>query len=172
VALTLSAIDWQTVASIRAGSVQSFVGVAVLSASGFGLGWVNMAADYSRNLPKEFFASGGYLAGYFRRLTWPGFSCWPLDYYLPDHPSGYVMECRRTPIGALTTLLPTWFLVPFVIAAVLGLVSVSRIRHLLVRTGSSQLRLGRFRGTLLALADGILMGVVQYLRRVLHRTTS
>jgi purine-cytosine permease-like protein len=47
VALTASDIDWSAATAPPSGSVQSLIGVAVLTAAGFGLGWVNVAADYS-----------------------------------------------------------------------------------------------------------------------------
>ena len=51
------------------------------------------------------------------------------------------------PIGALTTLLPTWFLVPFAIVAVLGLVGGVGAGHLLVRPGHAHRRASRSRAT-------------------------
>jgi purine-cytosine permease-like protein len=60
------------------------------------------------------------------------------------------------PIGALTTILPTWFLVPFAVVAVLGLVggAVLDIYSSGLALLSAGLRIPRY---LAALVDGVLM---------------
>ena len=57
---------------------------------------------------------GGSLPGRPGRRT---ASCWPASHETVSR------RDRRDPIGALTTILPTWFLLPFAIVAVGGLVS-------------------------------------------------
>ncbi len=60
------------------------------------------------------------------------------------------------PIGALTTLLPTWFLVPFAIVAVLGLVGGSVLD--IYSSGLALLTLGlRIPRYAAALIDGVVM---------------
>jgi NCS1 family nucleobase:cation symporter-1 len=60
------------------------------------------------------------------------------------------------PIGALTTLLPTWFLVPFVIAAVLGLIGGAVMD--IYSSGLAMLTAGvRIPRYLAAGVDGVLM---------------
>ena len=49
-------IHWATVSALPAGSTQQVIGALVFLMTGFGLGWVNAAADYSRYLPRN--ASG------------------------------------------------------------------------------------------------------------------
>ena len=39
--------------ALPAGSLQAFIGALVFVMTGFGLGWVNAAADYSRYLPRS-----------------------------------------------------------------------------------------------------------------------
>src|SRR6478752_9555495 len=51
--LVLPQIDWSTVAALPAGSAAQVVGALVFFMTGFGLGWVNVAADYSRYLPRR-----------------------------------------------------------------------------------------------------------------------
>src|SRR5688500_7228650 len=48
IAITLDDVSWDTVSGLESGSTQSFVGALLLVATGFGMGWANTAADYSR----------------------------------------------------------------------------------------------------------------------------
>src|SRR3954452_11317419 len=50
VILSADTVSWSTVTAIPAGSTQAFIGALVFVMTGFGLGWVNAAADYSRYL--------------------------------------------------------------------------------------------------------------------------
>jgi nucleobase:cation symporter-1, NCS1 family len=89
--------------------------------TGFGLGWVNAAGDYSRYLPRH--ASSAGVVGW----TTFGASLGPVLLLIIGlmlaGSSPQLSEAMATdPIGALTTLLPTWFLIPFALVAVLGLV--------------------------------------------------
>ena len=92
------------------------------SMTGFGLGWVNAAADYSRYLPRARLRPRRVRLDDVRRRArarsswWSSACCWPAR--RPELSDAIGAD----PIGALTTLLPTWFLVPFAIVAVLGLV--------------------------------------------------
>jgi purine-cytosine permease-like protein len=124
IALVADKIHWHTVAAIHSGSAESFIGALVFMMTGFGLGWVNAAADYSRYLPRR--SSG-------RGVIWwttLGSSVAPIlllvfGLLLAGSSVSLSSAIAGDPIGALTTLLPTWFLVPFVIVAVLGLVGGS-----------------------------------------------
>src|SRR5262252_3872726 len=46
-------IHWHTVSAIPGGSAEALIGALVFVMTGFGLGWVNAAADYSRYLPRR-----------------------------------------------------------------------------------------------------------------------
>ena len=121
VALTLDKINWTTVSDAKSGSLQAFVGALALVATGFGVGWVNTAADYSRYLPRQ-----SSSRGVFGRTTLGGAAA-PVvllvyGIALAASSPGLFDKISADPIGALTTLLPTWYLVPFAIVAVLGLV--------------------------------------------------
>jgi nucleobase:cation symporter-1, NCS1 family len=122
VALTAPDIDLAAIASIPSGPVQSVVGALVLVLTGFGFGWVNIAADWSRYQRRDA-ASGAIVA-----WNTVGGALAPtvlVVYGLaligsrPELMDGIAVD----PIGTLATLLPTWFLVPFLVAAVLALVS-------------------------------------------------
>ena len=119
--LVLGHIHWHTVSAIPSGSVQEFIGALVFMMTGFGLGWVNAAADYSRYLPRK--SSNRAITGW----TTFGASLAPLllllfGLLLAGSSTTLNTAIAADPIGALTTILPTWFLVPFALVAILGLV--------------------------------------------------
>jgi purine-cytosine permease-like protein len=119
--LVLGHLHWDKVSAIPSGSVQEFIGALVFMMTGFGLGWVNAAADYSRYLPRS--SSNRAITGW----TTFGASLAPLlllvfGLLLAGSSASLNTAVAADPIGALTTILPTWFLVPFAIVAILGLV--------------------------------------------------
>ncbi len=122
VVLTANQIDTAAVTGLPAGSWQAVLGALVLLMTGFGLGWVNAAADYSRYLPRSARSSG--VIGW----TTFGGALFPLLLVIwglllvAGHPQ-LATDIGNDPIGAVTVLLPSWFLVPFAVVAVVGLVS-------------------------------------------------
>jgi NCS1 family nucleobase:cation symporter-1 len=119
--LTVDNLNWDAISSIPDGSFQSFVGAVIFGITGIGLGWVNAAADYSRYLPRS--VSSKAVVGW----TVLGASIVPIILVIYGAGlSGSSKELSEAiamdPIGALTTLLPTWFLIPFALVAILGLV--------------------------------------------------
>ena len=58
IALVADHIHWHTVSGIHSGSAQAVIGALVFVMTGFGLGWVNVAADYSRYLPRRSSGAG------------------------------------------------------------------------------------------------------------------
>jgi NCS1 family nucleobase:cation symporter-1 len=119
--LTADHIHWSTVSALPSGSAQQFIGALVFLMTGFGLGWVNAAADYSRYLPRQ--ASGRGVFGW----TTFGAAVGPVvllifGLLLAGSSPELSKAIGADPIGALTTILPTWFLVPFAVTAVLGLI--------------------------------------------------
>lgn len=121
IALTIDNVSWNSVTAIPDGSIQSFFGAVIFAITGIGLGWVNAAADYSRYLPRS--VSSGSVIGW----TVFGASTVPIILVvygaaLSGSSKGLSDAISMDPIGALTTLLPVWFLIPFALAAILGLV--------------------------------------------------
>ena len=121
IALTIHKINWHLVQSIHSGSKAGFIGAMILGITGIGLGWVNSAADYSRYLPRKT-SSGGVIF-----WTVFGSSIVPVilviyGALLAGSSKSLSNAIGSDPIGALTTILPTWYLVPFAIVAILGLV--------------------------------------------------
>jgi len=120
-ALTIDNVSWSAVAEIPNGNFQSFVGAVIFAITGIGLGWVNAAADYSRYLPRS--VSSTSVVGW----TVFGASTVPIILViygaaLSGSSKSLSDAISMDPIGALTTLLPTWFLIPFAVVAILGLV--------------------------------------------------
>ncbi len=121
IALTIENINWSAINAIPDGSLQSFIGAVIFGVTGIGLGWVNAAADYSRYLPRS--VSSKAVIGW----TVLGASIVPILLVIYGAAlSGSSKELSDAismdPIGALTTLLPTWYLIPFALVAILGLV--------------------------------------------------
>jgi nucleobase:cation symporter-1, NCS1 family len=121
IGLTASHISWATVSSVPGGSAEAFIGTLIFAMTGFGLGWVNSGADYSRYLPRG--ASSRGVVGW----TTFGASVAPVvlvvfGLLLGASDKDLNGKIGSDPIGALTTILPTWYLVPFAIVAILGLI--------------------------------------------------
>jgi nucleobase:cation symporter-1, NCS1 family len=121
VVLVAGQVDWSAVAGLPSGTAQQVIGALVFLMTGFGLGWVNVAADYSRYLPRD--ASGRGVVGW----TTFGAAIAPVVLFvfgllLAGSSAELSSAISADPIGALAAALPTWFLVPFVLVAVLGLV--------------------------------------------------
>jgi purine-cytosine permease-like protein len=155
IVLVADKIHWHTVSAIPAGSAQKLIGALVFTMTGFGLGWVNAAADYSRYLPRR--SSGRGVIGW----TTFGSSVAPIflllfGLLLAGSSATLSTAIAADPIGALTTLLPTWYLVPFAIVAVLGLVGGSVLD--IYSSGLALLTLGlRTPRYVAALIDGTVM---------------
>ena len=119
--LTMSHVDWSKVSSLHGGSLQAFIGAIIFGITGVGLGWVNSAADYSRYLPRT--SSSRSVIGW----TVFGSSWVPViliiyGALLAGSSKDLNDKIMMDPVGALTSLLPTWYLIPFAIVAVLGLI--------------------------------------------------
>ena len=121
VALTLDEVGWDAVTSAPSGSTQAFIGALALVATGFGVGWANTAADYSRYLPRSASSRGVFGWTTFGGAVAPVVLT-VFGILLALSSSDLSDAIAGDPIGALTTLLPTWYLVPFIIVAVPGLV--------------------------------------------------
>ena len=124
IALTAHSIKWSLVSHIHHGNLPAFMGAMIFGITGIGLGWVNSAADYSRYLPRN--TSSRAVVG------WTVFGASIVPVLLVIYGSALAGsspemndKIAADPIGALTTLLPTWYLIPFALVAVLGLIGGS-----------------------------------------------
>jgi NCS1 family nucleobase:cation symporter-1 len=155
--LVVGKIHWSAVSALPGGSAQALIGGLVFMMTGFGLGWVNVAADYSRYLPRR--SSGAGVAGW----TTFGGAVAPIvlltfGLLLAGSSKALSTSIANDPIGALAVLLPTWFLIPFIIVAVLGLIGGAVLD--IYSSGLALLSLGlRVPRYVAALIDGTVMTV-------------
>jgi nucleobase:cation symporter-1, NCS1 family len=155
VALTLDEIDWSSVSAIPDGNVQQMVGALVMVMTGFGLGWINIAADWSRYQHRD--APGAAIVGW---NTFGG-AVAPVvlvvfGLLLAGSSAELSAGIVADPIGTLGTLLPTWFLVPFLLAAILALVSGAVLG--IYSSGLTLLSLGvRIPRPAAAFVDGVIL---------------
>src|SRR6516225_9711128 len=148
--LVVDKIHWSTVSAIPSGSGQALIGALVFMMTGFGLGWVNAGADYSRYLPRQ--SSGRGVVGW----TTFGSSLAPIFLVLFGLLLAGSSKGLSNPIAALANLLPTWYLIPFAIVAVLGLIGGSVLD--IYSSGLALLTLGvRVPRYVAALIDGTVM---------------
>ncbi|CED91323.1 MAG: cytosine permease [Actinomyces succiniciruminis] len=113
-------IDFGALTALPAGSAAAFIGALVMVATGFGLGWVNAAADYSRYLPRSA-STGGVIAWTTIGSSLPVVVLVIAGIMLVGSDPELGTAIDSDPIGALTTILPPWFLIPFAVVAILGL---------------------------------------------------
>ncbi len=120
--LAIPHIDLAAVASLPSGSMGQVIGALVMVMTGFGLGWINIAADWSRYQKRT--ASDGAI------VAWNtiGGAAAPVilvifGLLLAGSDPALAAEISFDPVGALAKLLPVWVLVPFLLTAVLALVS-------------------------------------------------
>lgn len=157
VLLTIDEISWGTVAALPTGSATAVLGALVLAMTGFGIGWVNTGADYSRYLPRG--ASSGAVVAW----TTVGASVAPLalvayGLLLAGSNAELNAGIAADPIGALTAVIPTWYLVPFALVAVGGLIGGAVLD--IYSSGLALLTLGlRIPRWAAAALDGVLMVV-------------
>jgi len=153
--LAVGRIHWTVVSGLRPGPVQSVIGALVFAMASFGLGWTIMAADYSRYLPRK--SSGSGIAGWTAfSISLPPVILLVFGLLLAGSSTGLSKAIANDPIGALAVLLPVWFLVPFAVVAVLGLIAGSVLD--IYSSGLALLALGlRIPRWTAALVDGALM---------------
>jgi nucleobase:cation symporter-1, NCS1 family len=155
VVLAAPTVNWDAVLAVPPGSMQAVIGAVVFLVTGFGLGWVNVAADYSRYLPRS--ASSRGVVGW----TTFGASLAPVallgfGLLLAASSEGFGEGIAADPVGALAKELPTWFLVPFALVAVLGLVGGAVLD--IYSSGLALLAAGvRVPRPVAALIDGVIM---------------
>lgn len=120
--LAIPHIDMAAVLAAPSGSIGQVIGALVMVMTGFGLGWINIAADWSRYQKRT--ASDGAI------IAWNtiGGSVAPVilvvfGLLLGASDAKLADAIAADPIGALAKLLPVWVLVPFLLTAVLALVS-------------------------------------------------
>ena len=118
--LEVSHIDWHKVSTLPSTNLTGFIGGMSILMAGLGIGWVNAGADYSRYLPHS--ASSRAV------VWWTTFGASIAPVILITF--GVLLAANNpdiapalNPIAALSKDLPTWFLVPYLLTAVGGLVA-------------------------------------------------
>ncbi len=154
-ALAIGRIDWATVRSLPAGTPGQVMGALTMAMTGFGLGWINIAADWSRYQRRSASNAGivlwNVLGGSAAPVILVGFGLL-LAGSDPELSAGIAAD----PIGTLATILPAWMLIPFWITAVLALVSGAVLG--IYSSGLTLLSLGvRIPRPAAAAIDGVLL---------------
>ncbi len=121
IVLVADKINWSALAAIPGGGTPQVIGGLVFMLTGFGLGWANASADYSRYLPRS--ASGSGIVFW----TTFGASLAPIillifGLFLAGSSKELSEAINNDPVGALTTQVPVWFLIPFFIVVLGGLI--------------------------------------------------
>jgi NCS1 family nucleobase:cation symporter-1 len=157
--LSLSQISAHKVATLPTGHfLGGFIGGISIVAVGLGLGWVNTGADYTRYLPRS--TRSRSLVGW----TVIGSSIAPIVLIVFGSllaASDANLAVAADPVSYLARPLPTWFLVPFMLTAGIGLIAA--VVTEMYSSGLSLMTLGlrvpRYKSVAI---DGVLMivGVV------------
>jgi len=120
--LAIPQIDLTAVMALPSGNIGHVIGALVMVMTGFGLGWINIAADWSRYQKRT--ASDGAI------IWWNTFggAIAPVilvifGLLLAGSNDELFQGVQNDPVGALAKILPVWVLVPFLITAILALVS-------------------------------------------------
>ncbi|WP_297564314.1 cytosine permease [uncultured Arcanobacterium sp.] len=148
-------INFSALLSHPSGSFAAMLGAFVMVMTGMGLGWVNIAADWARYQSRE--AKGSQI------VFWNTFggSLGPVvlisfGLMLAGSDAELAEAIGGDPVGALATLLPTWFLVPFLLTAILSLLSGAI--NGIYSSGLTLLTLGiRIPRPLASLIDGVIL---------------
>ena len=113
-------IDLHRATSLPSGDPAGFVSGVSIVMAGLGLGWVNAGADYSRYLPRT--TRPRAVVGW----TTFGASIAPIvliAFGVLVAASNKDLASAANPISALADPLPVWFLVPYLVAGVGGLIA-------------------------------------------------
>ena len=150
IALSASHVHMAIVNRIPNGSTANFIGMIVFSMVGFGLGWVYSGADYSRYLPRKSSRSSIVWWTTFGGAVGPVI-LFVYGVLLAGSSKAVLSRIGGDPIGALTQVLPQWFLVPFIVLTVLDIYSSG------LNLQSAGLKLPRYKA---AAIDGTIMTVL------------
>jgi len=161
VILAAPSIDLAAVLSRPSGSAAQVIGALVMVMTGFGLGWINIAADWSRyqkrTAPDGAIVFWNTFGGAIAPVILVVFGL-----LLAGSDEGLMEAVGADPIGALASILPIWVLVPFLLTAVLALVSGAVLG--IYSSGLTLLSLGiRIPRPAAAGIDGVILTVVTIL---------
>jgi len=157
IALSAHAIDFAAVAAAPAGGTEALIAGIIFAMTSFGLGWVNGGADYSRYLPRTASSKGIFGWTTFGAAIAPAILV--IYGFLLAMSNAEISEnIGGDPIGALTAVLPTWFLIPFIVLALLGFMGGAILD--IYSSGLNLLTLGlKLKRAQAAAIDGVLMTI-------------
>ncbi len=157
VVLVAPNIKWDTLAAIEGGSLPATIGAMTMVMTGMGLGWVNIAADWARYQSRD--AKGSAIV-FWNTL---GGSLGPVvlisfGLMLAGSSDEIAEGISVDPVGALAQVLPTWFLIPFLLTAILSLLSGAI--NGIYSSGLTLLTLGiKIARPLASLIDGLILSL-------------
>jgi NCS1 family nucleobase:cation symporter-1 len=121
IALEVGKVDWHKVATLPEGSlVAGLIGGISIVMAATGITWTSAAADYSRYLPRSA-RSGPVVSWTVVGASVPLIILIVFGSLLAAGNSS--VATSSNPIGVLAAPLPTWFLVPYLLVAVGGLIA-------------------------------------------------
>lgn len=157
VVLSASALDFSKITAAPAGAPAVLVAGIIYAMTSFGLGWVNGGADYSRYLPRTSSSKGIFGWTTFGAAVAPAILV-VYGFMLALSNANVAKNIGSDPIGALTAVLPTWFLVPFIVLTLLGFMGGAILD--IYSSGLNLLTLGlKVKRYQAAAVDGVLMTV-------------
>lgn len=153
--LTWHHLDFHAMTQRHPGTLAGVVGGFVTVLSAFGIGWATAGADYSRYLPRDSSRAGNVFWTTFGG-TVPIALLVSYGVLLAASNGELATSVANDPVGALTGMLPTWFLVPFLVVLVIGL--MAGIPMDIYSSGLTLLAMGLpMRRWQAALVDGVMM---------------
>jgi purine-cytosine permease-like protein len=126
IALAFNHIKWGVLGSMKAGSAPEVIGAFCFIMVGFGLGWTGIAGDYARYVPRK--ATGRAVA--FWTTAGASAPCTVMLVFgllLAGSSTSLNNAIAGNPIGALATILPVWFMIPFLLVAVTGMIATATL---------------------------------------------
>ncbi len=155
IVLSASAINFEKIFAAPGGDSAALIAGIIYAMTSFGLGWVNGGADYSRYLPRTASSRGIFGWTTFGAAIAPAILV-IYGFMLALSNADIAKNIGGDPIGALTAVLPTWFLIPFIILALLGFMGGAILD--IYSSGLNLLTLGlKVKRYQAAAVDGVLM---------------
>lgn len=119
IVLTAGSLDFAAISSAPSGGAVALIAGIVFAMTSFGLGWVNGGADYSRYLPRSASSAGIFGWTTFGAAIAPAILV-IYGFMLALSNQSIKENIGSDPIGALVAVIPDWFLLPYIVLALLG----------------------------------------------------
>jgi NCS1 family nucleobase:cation symporter-1 len=123
ICLSFHSIDITKVMNLNSEfSVPKFIGAIAFAFIGIGIGWINAASDFTRYQPESSSAKKIVFWTVFGGST-PVYLLLIYGLLLVGTDTSLIEKITNNPVGALTEALPTWFIIPFALLTIIGLMS-------------------------------------------------